>query len=268
MGLNKDTYDRIMSYLNGDMTSTQKDDFERDCKNDIELNETVNIMKNMTIIYGSEDWYALKNGSDKIKETSLLFNNDDVKQFSNKVRASQERYKSKTLNKTSKVLRYVASIAAIGLLAFFLNYYFNINNTTEDLFSTYYTTQDLPSFTVQNSDINTTAKAELLFKEEKFHEALELFNSINENSSMTNPNIILYSAMCNLELEKYDIALNYLEELEHSNTIDFHKSYWFKSLLYLKQNQNDKAILTLKILSKNKNYFNHDKAIELLKELD
>lgn len=268
MRLDEDTYDRIMSYLNGEMTITEKTDFERDLQNDIELNETVSIMKNMDTIYNDKDWHLLKNEPERIKEAGLLFNTEDVKAFSEQVRISEEKYKRKSLNKKSRVLRYISTIAAVGLIAFFLNYYLNTNVSSESLFDTYYSTQDLPSFVVQNNDINATIEAETLFREEKYLEALQLFSTANETSNTLNPNITLYLAMCNLELKRYDTALSYLKALENSKTIDFHKAYWFESLIYLKQEQKDKAVQTLKILSENRDYFNHEKAVELLGQLE
>jgi tetratricopeptide (TPR) repeat protein len=268
MRLDEDTYDRIMSYLNGEMTTTEKNDFERDLQNDLELNETVSIMQNMDTIYNDKDWHVLKNEPERIKEAGLLFNTDDVKAFSEKVRISEDTYKRKDLNKKRKIVRYMSSIAAVGLIAFFFNYYLGRNVSSESLFNTYYSTQDLPSFVVQNNDVNTTIEAETLFREEKYQDALQLFSTANETSNTLNPNITLYIAMCNLELKRYDTALNYLEALENSNTIDFHKAYWFESLIYLKQDQKDKAIQSLKVLSENSNYFNHEKAVKLLRQLE
>lgn len=268
MRLDDDIYDRIISYLNGEMTTAEKHDFESDLKNNAELNETVSIMQNMETIYSDEDWHLLKNEPERIKEASLLFNTDDVKAFSENVRISEEKFRRKSLRRNSKVLHYISTIAAAGLIAFFLNYYFGANPSSDSLFETYYNTQDLPSFVVQNDEINLSIEAETLFREDKFEEALQLFSNVNESSNTLNPNVVLYMAICNLELKRYEEALNYLDALENSNTIDFHKAYWFKSLIYLKQDQKDKAIISLRILLKNEDYFNHEKAVRLLSELE
>lgn len=268
MSLDKHTEDRIMDYLDGKMTPTELKDFEKNRQNDAELNETVTIMERMHLVYDDENWPILELESEKVKENRVLFDNDDIKLFSNKVKASQKRYENKDSTKTNKWLKYIGSIAAVGLIAFFINTYFNPNNSSEELFNNYYNTQDLPSFVVQNSDANVAIEAERLFKEQRYSEALKAFTAVNENSNTLNPNLVLYIAICNLELNNYTTSLNYLEELEQSNAIDFHKAYWFKALVYLKQDQKNDAIKNLKILSENKTYFNHEKANDLLDKLD
>ncbi|WP_299272386.1 M48 family metallopeptidase [uncultured Psychroserpens sp.] len=266
MSLNKDIDDRIMKYLDGLMTAKEIADFEQDREDNAELDDMVSILENMNVIYDDSNWPMLGSDTEKLKEARLLFSNDDVQSFSKKVKSSETKFKNKAPKTIKKPLKFVSSIAAVLLLALCINYFFNSNTSANELFNEYYSTQDLPSFATKSSNINTLIEAETLFKEEKYTEALQLFDAITDDSG--NPNILIYKAVSNLNLQQYDTALKHLDKLEKSNAIDFHKAYWFKALLHLKQDEKDKAIFNLKILTKNEGYFNHEKAIRLLNALN
>ncbi|WP_397364325.1 tetratricopeptide repeat protein [Olleya sp. R77988] len=269
MELDNNAYKQIYNYLNNEMTNEELLTFENKLLNDIELKDTVTILKKMEVIYSPDDWLLFNKDSNKLKEAVTLFRNNDINIFSEKVRKSEIEFKKKHNQSKSlkRILIYASSIAAIGLI-FFSGYLFKEQKSTQDLYSSYYTTNDLPSFSLKNDEINQLANAENLFKAKKYDQAISLFESIEENSQNQNPSLKLYLALTNSELKRYDQALEYLEELEHSNTLDQHKSYWFRALIYLKQGNRDKAILALKLIAQNKNYFNYQKAINLLEELD
>ncbi|WP_299337926.1 tol-pal system YbgF family protein [uncultured Psychroserpens sp.] len=268
MSFNKDTEHRIINYLDGNMTSEEMEDFENERLKNKDLDDMVTVMERMSEIYGDETWTSIEHDADQLKTAAHVFSEDDVKDFSNTIKTAQSRYNSKGAKNTSKVIKYITSVAAIGLIAFFVNYFFIPNYTSEGLFESYYSTQDLPSFVLQNTTENKETIAEQLFRDDKYTEALEVFTHIDKSSNELNPNVTLYTALCYLELENYTSALDQLEDLEQSNTIDFHKAYWFKALVYLKQDQKQDAIENLKIISENETYFNYLKAIDLLDKLE
>lgn len=269
MELDNNTYERIYNYFNDEMTEEESLNFESEFVNNSDLKDTVSILKKMEVIYSKDDWLLINNDSKKLKEAIAKFRTNDVKAFSEKIRQSEAIFikESNQSKSIKRIIIYVSSIAAIGLI-FFSGYLFKEQKSSQDLYSSYYTTNDLPSFSLKNDEINQLAIAENLFKEKKYKQALDLFSTIEENSKTFNPNLKLYLALTNAELKNYDRALEYLTELERSNTIDQHKSHWFRALLYLKQENKEKAILVLRVITKNKNYFNHQKAISLLKELE
>lgn len=267
MDFNKDIEIKITAYLEGNMSVKETEAFEKECQQNQELQDMVTILKDMDTVYDDNNWLT-STDTEKIKDTSQLFRTEGVKTFSENVKAAQHRYKNNSSNKVKQFTKYFASTAAVALLALFANYYFfTTNYSAEELYNNYYSTQDLPSFIIQSSNTNAKVEAETLFKQKKYTAALKAFNTINKSSESINPSVILYTAVCYLELNDYDNAIRALKQLKESNTLDFHKAYWFETLVYLKQNKTADAKKTLEIISKNNSYYNHYKAIELLKKL-
>ena len=264
MSTEGDLSDRVMNYLDGNMSNNELLDFEKECKTNPELKEMVGTMKAMDVVLNDDSWYIIDKNSEEVKAVSPLFREESLESFSKKVKASEKRYRNN--NGLKSLLKYVSGIAAILLITFGVKYYIGFNTPSDELFDTYYNTRDLPSFTLKNDNTSTIIKAEALFKEGNYTDALELFDLITGDESK-NPGIYIYKALCYLNLKQYDDALKYLDLLEKSNTIDYHKAYWFKTLLYLKQDKKESAIKSLNKLLENKNNFNYQKALKLYDQL-
>ena len=139
MNLEEDFDNQIMNYLDGTMTPNERKAFEIERLNSAELDESLTILENMDKAYDDKDWLLLTNKSEKIKEISNLYKGDHIKNFSNKVRMSQRRYQSKIgTKKLHPLIKYIISIAAVGLLILLIDNYFNSNYSTIDLYETYY----------------------------------------------------------------------------------------------------------------------------------
>jgi len=267
MEISDNTYQKIYKYLHNEMNSQELQDFEVTLVNDDYLRDTVNILKKMDGVYNTENWSLLDKNVAGFEETLAMFRSKDVEDFSQKIKsASKALDKVETKSNLRRIIIYASSIAAVGLILFF-GFFSEKQFSNQELYNHYYNAEQLPSFVSKSNGTEDIIKAELLFKEQKYQEALLLFDSINTKAPNKNPSVLIYLAQANAELERYDVAINYLSNLEKSNAIDYHKAYWFKSLLYLKQGKKDKAISVLKNISNNKTYFNHDKAVELLEKL-
>lgn len=268
MKINDNTYLEVYSYLNNDLSGDELLLFEKKLSNDNELQETVSVLKKMEIIYSPEDWLIFDGDKSKLKEAVSKFRNEDVRAFSKKIRDSEAQYKQKPKYSIKRIVLYASSIAAIGI--FMLSgYFFNNKESSQDLYEHYYKVDDLPSFISKNDRLNTLTEAEVLFKEKKYSKALTLFKSIkNDEISIVQPKLLIYLALTEAEHNNYNVAINYLTELEKSDAIDNHKAYWFKTMLYLKQDDKEKAIFFLKLTTQNEYYFNYEKAISLLKTLE
>lgn len=269
MNFDDKTYNKIKAYLDDEMTNKERVNFELEIDNNEDLKNTISVLKTMPSIYNEEDWALYDGDLNTLKETANLFKGEDIEHFSKQVRTVESNYNTKNTRKRRGFIKYISSIAAAALILFSGYYFLNDNTSNLDLYNDYYNLGDLPSFTTQSNTINILAEAENLFKTKQYAKALEQFK-IAESAldSTLNPNLELYIALCYLKLEQYDLAHKRLDVLLKSNTLDAHKSYWFKALTYLKQDNKARAIETLKVLLKKKTNFNYNKAKALLNELN
>ncbi|TMM30484.1 hypothetical protein FDT66_06890 [Polaribacter aestuariivivens] len=104
------------------------------------------------------------------------------------------------------------------------------------------------------------------YENKKYAEALEgLEGSITKENKTA---LHLYIAVTNLELENTNKAIAILEKnLKDTNTWK-DKYLWYLSLAYLKEKKTEKAIKTLKTLSKEVNNFKKLETLSLLKKLE
>ena len=144
---------------------------------------------------------------------------------------------------------------------------FNRGINNDDLYAEYSDYSNLPSF-VSRGEVGTDSlyNAENLFKENKYKEALDIFQS-QINTSTNTGSVYIYTGLSQIELEQYKQAENTFDTLIESNLLDAEKGYWYKALLYLKQDNHEKAISILKVIV-SESLFNNKKATELLNKLD
>ncbi len=257
MKINENAYLEVYNYLNNDLFGDELLAFEKKLSNDLELQETVSILEKMEVVYSPEDWLIFDGDKSKLKEAVAKFRNEDVRAFSKKIGYAETQYKQKPKYSIKRIALYASSIAAIGI--FMLSgYFFNGQEASQDLYENYFEVDDLPSFISKNDRLNTLTEAEILFKEKKYNEALVLFKAIkNEEASIVQPKLLIYLALTETELNNYNVSIDYLTELEKSDAIDNHKAYWFKAMLYLKQDDKEKAISSLKLITQQLLLYKH-----------
>jgi len=266
MSIDNNIYDKIKAYLGNEMTNEDRTNFELEIKYNPDLKDTISIFKTMAPIYSETDW-ALYDGELKhLKETSNLFKGEAIEAFSKQIKNASNNYNAK--KKKSTFIKYISSLAAAIVILFSGYHFLNTETTSLELYNNYYTIKDLPSFTTKNDTLNTLVEAETFYIAKQYKKALNKFKlSESYMDSKLNPNLTLYIAICYIELNEYNLALERLNVLLKSDSLDAHKAYWFMALSYLKQNNKTKVIETLELLIKDENNFNFLKAKKLLNEL-
>jgi len=263
-----DIQKKIKAYLDDEMTSIDRDNFEDAIKKNKHLADTISILKTMDKVYSDNEWALYDGEISELKATSKLFIGDDISNFSKNVKNVESRHHANNKKGIRYFIKYASSIAAAICLLFLGYYFLGKEPSSLELYNDYYNKRDLPSFTTKSETADILSKAENLFKTQRYEEALEMFISVeNMTHSTVNPNLILYIAACHLELNQYDSTYERLDSLLKSNTLDAHKAYWFKTLTYLKEGDKTKAMETLELLTKDEKHFNYDKAKTLLKVL-
>jgi len=128
--------------------------------------------------------------------------------------------------------------------------------------------ENLPSLTSRSASKKELVKGQELFEEGKYADSYSLFKEIMETQDLANSSVLLYLGVSSLELGKYDESISCFDTLIASEAIDSSKGYWYKVLVYLKQDNKPEAIKVLNQILLDKNNYNYQKAKEILKKLE
>jgi tetratricopeptide (TPR) repeat protein len=273
MSFDEQMYEQIASYLTNAMNATEKAAFEALLEKDDELATFVATFSSLESVYNEDTWTIKSNASvEEVKALAQQFRADDVQDLSQKIRAIQHEANTNTDNDTTpkrkKTYFYFIS-SAIAIAAIMTLFYFTFMQslTANDAFEQYHDWSTLPSFQTKSDTNNPLAKAKTLFQEEKYQEALTIFQKYEQENTTYDAKIQLYIGVSYLELENYHEALQTFDKLRNSDAIDNHKAYWFTALIYLKQNNAETAKKILQNLVEKPSNYNYEKAKELLKKL-
>ena len=145
-----------------------------------------------------------------------------------------------------------------------------VNNpsSSTELYTSYINTTELPSLSIrgnENKDIRT--KAQHLFEQKKYKEALVIFNNELDLSKKQTATVYLYMGIAQMELNQFEKAAHTFDALINSGLMDAPKGNWYKALLYLKMEKTEDSKVILNIIS-NKKLYNNQQADALLNELD
>ena len=140
--------------------------------------------------------------------------------------------------------------------------------SSDELFASYFEPYTNVIAPISRSD-KKKSTLEIAFKNYENKKYAEALKGLEESITKENKTALyLYIAVTNLKLENTNKAIAILEEnLNDSNTWK-DKYLWYLSLAYLKENKTEKAIETLKTLSKEVNNFKKLETLSLLKKLE
>lgn len=259
-------YNNIERYFNNELTGEELSTFEERLKTSSSLKEWVELYKDLDLINNEEEWIHFKGDLATLKKEVAQFQSKETKVFSEKLK----KWRQEQEEGTSKIKRYwlkplITSAAAILLIAVFLLY-----PKDEDLLSLYdqYNNwNDLPSLTVKGVNEEAVIQLERRFNTKDYQSVIERSQILLETQNSATSQILLYQGVSYIEVTSYDKAIVTFDSLIQSNTIDFHKGYWYKALVFLKQEQKENCIKVLEIIVANPTYFKHKEATRLLKEL-
>ncbi len=155
-----------------------------------------------------------------------------------------------------------ALILVVGGLWYILS---NKPYSTEKLVSKYYKPAH-PLLQVRSAEIKSDdalATAFKYYKDNDFNSALKYFNSLENQMTAK-----FYSGVCFIELEQYDEAIDSFTSVIYDNDNLFvEQANWYLGLIYLMDNQKNKAIEQFVKISKDENYYT-SQAKEILKYLN
>ncbi|WP_299336035.1 hypothetical protein [uncultured Psychroserpens sp.] len=260
-------YILIDNYLKGTLSETEMElvlerlkvdaDFSKQFKLEAELFETLN----------DEEWSFVSEKSPEVEEYKLLLNEggmQDLKHTIDKV-SKQKDNTTRKLNKS--FFYYLAAASIVVFLGFQL--FFNQSVSGKALYNDYVSLSELPSFATR-SNANEIEKqlvnAQILFEKKNYKESLAIFESVLGTES-SNISLYLYTGLAQVELNQFKKAEITYDNLINNPSIDGSMGYWYKALLYLKQDRLDDSKVVLNTVVSKKLY-NYKKAEELLSQLN
>lgn len=264
--MDEEIYKKIEAYLGGDMTSEEQEQFELMMSKDMELKKEVNLANEINHHLNKESWLSLKGTKNKQARNDIedYIKSNEATEIKSSISAAGKRYKKSQYSLRRRI--FIISIAGIFTIVLLSTIFLNQNSSTTDLYSKYYTENDLPSIVKRGSQNEFLNNGIIAFKAKKYEKAITFFEDyLKENSD---PLIYSYIGISYLELDKTKDALSSFDKLLHSVSLDKSKALWYKSLIYLRMNDKVELKKTLSSIISDSTNFNYNKAKELLLVID
>lgn len=258
----------IDKYLSGDMSEIEKQAFEAKISSDPMLAEELKLQKDMRSIYDEQNWFE---GDKKIlkqeetKQLQTFFKSEESEVLKNTIQEVISENKSNSGNRFLPILKIAAVIAVLITISIYL---FK-EPSYEDLYAEYMHMEEIPSLISRGeSGTKELENAQVLFRDEKYTKAIEIFTQYQANAESINPLSFIYTGVAFLEINEFEKALTQFELLANSNTLQSKKAIWYKAMVFLKQNNEEKLIENLEVIVADKNNYNFDKAQQLLEIIE
>lgn len=260
---------QIDKYLNGELSAKDSATFELRLKQEDNLAKEFKLQREIKAHFQNElvetEHFEESNYSKELRD---FYNTDEAKQFKKKIAERHHNFVGNEKQTQPKSRNYLLIAAAITVLIISTLFIFNTQdkNPTQ-LYVEYYTAEDLPSLVQRGDNQDNLVKGTIAFKEGDFIKAETLLKSYIETTDSPSMNAFLYLGMVKAELGNYDSAMLNFDKVLTSNSLDASKGLWFKALTLLKKADIVEAKEVLKVILKDENNFNYEKAKELLKAL-
>lgn len=171
-------------------------------------------------------------------------------------------------NPKNKLRWIVPTLMTVLFLTFLIFYIINSNkNTSDKIFLAHY--EPFPNLVEpiqrsQDQQLNNIAKIMLAYDSKNYKLALKNINDSSHNIK----DLEIYEAICNIETQNIEKAKIILTKLTTDRNAKYHDaSQWYLALIYLKENDLEKAITSFKNIAMNRNHLYRIKAEEILERL-
>ncbi len=253
--MDNDILEQLRRYLQGEMNAGERSDFKKLLAGSEEMQDFVKSYRQMEAFATETDWNLLEDRSDSNTEAHW-FRAHDTQLFKEKV--AQFRNREQLRHKVQpNLLRKVVWLTAVAAVLAVLFYVLIPQKThVRDFYVQYSNWNELPSLSVKGQeDQDERRQLEFLFDAGNYEKVIEVSNKLQEQLTETDPNVLLYKGVAQLEQNKYQEALHTFDVLEQSNTLDAHKALWYKALVYMKQGNKEATVKSLeKVLASKTNY--------------
>lgn len=270
-GLTEQLLDKIDQYLMGSLSKADHVAFEEEILKNKELQEEVTLQKQLLQVINDKKWISIKNDDNnsdltKVKEQLKSKESQDA---STLIRQIGQKTKTKKETPTRKLYyRYAMAIAALFLI-FFSVLFINSNSELDALYKDYaHWDTELISFVEQSDTVDSFSTGEIAFRKKEYQDALQHFLTVKKEEKQY-PYALMYIGASYELLQENDNALKSFDALIAMQSFEENsKGYWYKLLIYLKQNDRSNAQKTIAIILENEQNYKYSKALELSKILE
>ncbi len=262
--------EQILAYVFGKMSKDEIDLFEKSMDSDSVLKEEVLLRKSLYHSFNEASWDSIEN-KPEYQEIQLLkkkLRDDDFKTASDSIRNAEKTYLQQQIKKTSKVKLYYKLMAVSAIVILFITLPFLNQTNSTDLYNDYANWNELPSSIEKGVTNNATSiEGEVFYNSKQYSEAISSLEANLNNSDKQNTYDLLYLGASYFQTNELEQAHLIFDDLIKSNTLQSSYGYWFKLLMYLNVDDLLQAKKMLNIILENPDYYNHEKAKILYKEL-
>ncbi len=264
--------DTIEKFLNNEMNDEEKALFLAEMERNETLKNAVETYEEMSVFYDDNDWEILENPKkhSKVKQSLDFLHSNKGQNIKSIIQQEEDYYFAetpKTKKGILKIITTLSSVAALFLVGMLIFKNFG-NSSTLELYSEYNNNwEELPSLTVRgNTDMFT--EIETSFKQKEYQKSLTLINNVlKEDTKTTDPQLLLYLGISQLELDKNKAAIQTFTQLLQSNTLDAFKAHWYLALSYLKLDNTTLATQELQFLLADDKNFKDVEAKKILEQI-
>ncbi|AUC75480.1 tetratricopeptide repeat protein [Olleya sp. Bg11-27] len=267
MSLSDNLLKQADNYLEKLLSESESTAFEIELSNNIELQEYLAINKELGIQFDNKGWqFVDASKSPQVKDLEDYFKGEEaqsLKTVLNKVGGNYKDTSKPKGNNNIKRYTFFTIAASVVLLIglFFLN-----NN--QNIYNDYNSWLELPSLIERgDSESITLQEAEQAFIAKDYLAATTLYSKYLTETKSINTNVYLYLGIAQLELNQNENALSSFDVILKSNSIDFSKGYWYKTLVCLKVEDTNNAIKQLELIVKDSSNYKFSEAEKILKTL-
>lgn len=261
----KTLQNQIERYLLNEMTPEEEQKFSSRIEGDPQLKEEVEMT---ALIIGATREVGKKQDLADI-QVLLQASLSEVQELT-------EQKKRKPILKT---MTWIASSAAVILMAVLFINYNNQNNKTNQLYSFYYQPYEAGvsfsldrdklrgGFVITKEDSTLIMKGMTLYENQQYSEALNYFNQISKRYDSNQ--YILHKSICLLEIGEAEKAVQVLEVAMDENSKRwkyYQDAEWYLALAYIKTKRIKEAKILLHKIGTD-NFIYAKKAIDILKDL-
>jgi tetratricopeptide (TPR) repeat protein len=253
----------IDNYLKGELSEMECSNFEKQINENKEFEEIVLIQKKLFEINNFDTKDVKRNvdySEDYNHYKQQLMKKENQKLFAKISEIGRKENQAKYGKKRGYLKYYIAASIAIFFSIIFLL-------TSNSSLDTYYydnvNWEELPSFVSKEQSLSDFTKGETFFKNNEYEKAILTFSTIKSDNELY-PYSLMYIGASYDKLNRNDEALHVFDKLlKLPNFEEYSRGYWYKLLIYLKENNRDKAVEIRNIILKNNSNFNYEKAKNL-----
>jgi hypothetical protein len=256
---------KIDLYLSNAMTASERRLFEQQMNEDSKLREEVLVQKSIAERLFDGDVNHISNTlhDKELAEVKNTLQSDSYQEHQKHIALVGQVYQKRKQRRK----RWLSGTVATILLLISSVFWFPSQPSYESLYATYADWNEITSY-IEQSDVNNFAKGELLYRDKNYREAILFFESFTKDTSakMYAPGLLYLGAsyVGNNELTK---ALTAFDQLIQSDSYDRSKGYWYKLLIYLKQENTTEIENTLELILQDSSNFNYQKALKIRESL-